>query len=60
MSERFPQEYDPRGLNAKCVGCGKPFYIPWETMCDAGYCDACMNKKPKRAAPKSHSWSPTP
>jgi hypothetical protein len=41
--------YDPRGFKARCMECSKDFYIPWETMCDAGICDGCMAKKPKKA-----------
>lgn len=49
-SERAPQVYDPRGFKATCMECGKPFYIPWETMGDAGICGKCMAKKPKRGS----------
>jgi hypothetical protein len=35
---------DPKGFKAKCIWCGKPFYIPWVTMCDAGICDECLAK----------------
>jgi hypothetical protein len=39
--------YDPRGFKAICIECRKPFYIPWETICDAGICDECMRPKPR-------------
>jgi hypothetical protein len=40
--------YDHRGLRAVCIECRRPFYIPWETMCDAGVCDPCMAERAPR------------
>jgi hypothetical protein len=43
--------YDPRGFKAHGIKCRRVFYIPWETMNDAGYCDKCvaeMREKEKR------------
>lgn len=45
--------FDPRGFEAQCIDCGRTFYIPWETMCDAGFCDECVEKRKKAdASPK--------